>query len=73
MARSVLTYLCNSMKIAGVKINLSDALYVKSAEFWLQLGQPSQALLELRRLSQRGRPHPWASKVFVSALHRLAS
>jgi hypothetical protein len=57
------------MKITGIEINLADALRIKSAEYWLQLGQPTQALLELQRLSRKARPHPWAYKVLGSACH----
>jgi len=69
MACRVLCSFCNSVKITGVEINLADALRLKSAEYWLQLGQPTQALLELQRLSRKARPHPWVNKVLGSAFH----
>jgi hypothetical protein len=57
------------MKINGVEINLADALRIKSAEYWLQLGQPVQALLEFQRLSRKAHTHPWFNKVLDSAFH----
>jgi hypothetical protein len=57
------------MKITGVEINLADALRIKSAEYWLQLGQPTQALSELQRLSRKARPHPWVNKVLGAAFY----
>ncbi len=56
------------MKANGVRIKFRDALCIKSAEFWLELGQPGQALLELQRLSGDAKAHPWAFSVFVCAL-----
>jgi hypothetical protein len=51
------------MKADGMKIDLRDALRVRSAEFWLKLGQPAPALLELEQLSRGAQSHPWASEV----------
>jgi hypothetical protein len=48
-------------------LGFPDALRVKSAEFWLILGQPQAALLELHKLSSRALSHPWAQRVFQSA------
>ncbi len=55
-----------AMMIAQTRIALADALYVKSAELWLKLGEPKQALAELQRLPLRARKHPWALEVFDS-------
>ncbi len=55
------------MSIRRTRIALKDALRVKSAELWLRLGQPLQALLELEQLPRRARRHPWATEVFISA------
>ncbi len=57
----------SDMKAARAAMSLSDALRVKSAEFWLMLGQPMQALLELQKLRGRALAHPWASRVFHTA------
>ena len=51
------------MRVGQTRIGLEDAIRIKSAEFWLELGQPVEAIRELRRLSQRGRRHPWALEV----------
>ncbi len=59
------------MKVAQVRIALSDALHVKAAEYWLKLGEPMEALLELRQVSGRARRHPWAEQVFLGAFGRL--
>lgn len=39
-----------------------------SAEYWLKLGQPAEALMELERLPENVRNHPWAVKVHVAAI-----
>jgi hypothetical protein len=44
-------------------ISLRNAVRLKSAELWLQLGQPMQALSELQRLPIRIRKHPSAMRV----------
>jgi len=51
------------MKAGESSISLADALHIKSAELWLKLGQPLEALVELQGLTDRGRVHPWACKV----------
>ena len=52
-------------------LSLRDALRVRSAEFWLRLGQQGQALMELQKLPERARRDPWAVKVFRSANRAL--
>jgi hypothetical protein len=39
-------------------LRLKDALRIKSAEFWLKLGEPGQAVLELRQVPKRVWNHP---------------
>ncbi len=56
------------MKVVGSHLPLRDALLIKSAEFWLKLGQPVQALLELEQLPANVQEHPWARMVLQSAL-----
>jgi len=51
------------MKNRHEPIPLKTAVRVKSAELWLKLGEPMQALRELQRLSYRDRRHPWAMRV----------
>lgn len=56
------------MIIHLVRIALGDALHLKSAEYWLQLGEPLQAFRELARLSRRATKHPWTADVWLQAL-----
>ncbi len=51
---------------------LADALHVKSAEYWLQVGEPTQALLELQCLNGRSRRHPWTASVYQLATRALS-
>jgi hypothetical protein len=58
------------MSLAGMKtrraqttISLRNAVRLRSAELWLQLGQPMQALSELQRVPWRIRKHPKAMRV----------
>jgi hypothetical protein len=51
------------MKVRSTQMRLRDALHVKSAEFWLKLGEPYPALLELQHLPDRVQTHPWANCV----------
>jgi hypothetical protein len=44
-------------------ISLRDAVHIKSAELWLELGQPMEALSELQQLPLRLRKHPKAMRV----------
>jgi len=44
-------------------ISLRNAVHLKSAELWLQLGQPMEALSELQNLPPRIRKHPKALQV----------
>ena len=40
------------------RLTFKDAIRIKSAEFWLKLGQPAQALSELQRLPRSLWNHP---------------
>lgn len=42
---------------------MRNAVRIRSAELWLQLGQPMEALYELQRLPLRARRHPKAMRV----------
>jgi hypothetical protein len=44
-------------------ISLRNAVRLRSAEFWLRLGHPMEALSELQRLPLRIRKHPKAMRV----------
>jgi hypothetical protein len=41
---------------------IEDAIQVKSAEYWLQLGEADQALKELKALPATSWHHGWATK-----------
>jgi hypothetical protein len=52
------------MKELQKKLILRDALRVRSAEMWLRLGEPSQALLELQKLPKRAQQDPSVARTF---------
>jgi hypothetical protein len=45
------------------RLRLRDAIRLKSAEFWLQLGQPELASRELESLPASADTHPWAMRI----------
>ena len=55
------------MTTPKTKLPMKDALLVKTAEMWLRLGEPCQALMELQRLTKRAWKHPWVESVFWRA------
>lgn len=55
------------------ELTLKEAVHVKSAELWLKLGQPVEALLELQKLPVFSRDHPWAAKVMQKAFRTAAT
>lgn len=55
------------MKAGQWSIALEDAIRIKSAEFYVKLGNPSLALGELERVTRKARRHPWAARVFACA------
>jgi hypothetical protein len=50
------------------RMHLNEALKVKGAEYWLKLGQPARALVELQSLPEDAQKHPWTLKVHIAAL-----
>ena len=52
-------------------ILLRDALKLKSAEYWLRLGEADQALQELEGLPEGARSHPSAIKTRLVAIRSL--
>ena len=60
------------MKTSQIRIPLCDALRIKSAELWLRLGQPMQALMELQQLKTRAQKHPWTRRVFRAAYSTMS-
>jgi hypothetical protein len=61
-----------AMKSAKTNLAIKDAVRVKSAEMWLKMGEPFQALLELQRLTKGAWKHPWTENVFWRAAHELS-
>ncbi len=53
------------------EMELTDALRIKSAEFWLKLGELDQALLEIRSLPEQVQKHPSVLRIHL-ALVRAA-
>ena len=52
---------------------LREAISVRSAEYWLQLGQPDQALRELQTLSETASQHDWPQRVRQQAAIAFAA
>jgi len=48
----------------GEELPLEDAMRLKSAELWLEVQQPLNALKELLRVTESGWEHPWTVKLF---------
>ena len=46
---------------------LREAIPVRSAEYWLELGYPELALEELQTLPESARRHPWTRRVSFDA------
>ena len=46
---------------------LREAIPVRSAEYWLQMGYPELALEELQTLPESARRHPWTRRVSFDA------
>ena len=44
-------------------LKFPDAICIKSAELWLRLGQPYEAVREVRRISDISCQHRWAASV----------
>jgi hypothetical protein len=61
------------MKHSKHALALRDALFIKSAEFWLILGQPIEAIAELQKLTQFAWQNPWAVRVYQSAAREFSS
>jgi hypothetical protein len=52
-------------------LTLRDALPVRSAEYWLLLGEPHLAERELAGLSAVAQSHPWPARVAQTTRGRL--
>lgn len=53
---------------AAGEISMADGLRVKTAEYWLKLGEPTEALIELEGVSESVRRLPSVVKVQLAAL-----
>jgi hypothetical protein len=60
-------------RTGSAEISLQNAVHLRSAELWLQLGQPMQALSELQHLPIRIRKHPKAIQVCRSVYRAALS
>jgi len=61
------------MKHSIKGITLKDALHLKSAELWLALGQPIEAVAELQKLTVRAWKSGWAAAVFRCAAREFSA
>ena len=50
---------------------LRQALRVKSAEYWLKLGDAQQASLELEELPEKLRNHRWVLRIQLAAIYAM--
>ena len=55
----------------ATELSMGHALRIKSAHYWLQLGEVDQALLELGALSTTASNHPLAVKARVAVLQAM--
>jgi hypothetical protein len=53
--------------ITHTSLRVRDALPVRSAELWLLMGNPDEALKELQTLSASALLHPWPHRVQLNA------
>jgi len=51
------------MDIFEAELHLDDALTLKRAEIWLEVGRPSLALQEMEDLGEYSLVHPWAVRI----------
>ena len=59
-------------QLTATGLLLRDALPVRSAEYWLQLGEPDLAMKELQTLPENVLQHTWPLRVRVAAHCQLA-
>ena len=60
------------MKHPHKKLTLAHALHVKAAEWWVIMGDPLQALAELKKIPGSAAKNEWASSVYKCAVKALA-
>jgi len=56
-------------QVTATGLPLHEAIPVRSAEYWLQLGAPDLALKELETLPETVRRHAWPMRVRLNALN----
>ena len=56
-----------------VPLPLEEAIRTQSAELWLRLGEPFEALAELANMSACRRRNSWVHRVQAAALHAARS
>ena len=61
------------MKKSYNGLSLKDALLIKSAQFWLLLGEPAEAVSALQQLTRRSWQNAWARAVFRCAARQFGS
>ncbi len=60
-----------AQRVPSQVLSLGNAVLIKSAEYWLKLGEADQALRELEGLPQDTWNHPAALKARVAAIGAL--
>jgi len=60
------------MRAAKTNLKKKDARRVHTAEIWLGLGKPRQALAELQLLTRCAWRHPWSEQVLWRAAQSLS-
>lgn len=53
-------------------LDLNDAIRIRSAEFWLELGEPDRASKELEALSNHASQHPWGFRVRMQVVSAMS-
>ena len=56
-------------RITDSGLQLRDAMVVRSAEFWVALGEPRVALRELESLNKVARQNAWPMRTHLRASH----
>ena len=56
-------------QLTDTGLPLRDAIPVRSAEYWLQMGEPDLALKELQTLPESAQRHAWPLRVRLNALN----
>ena len=60
-----------AQSVKGKALTIQDALQIKTAEYWLKLGEADQALKELEKLPSRIWKCGWALKTRIAAMGAL--